>query len=135
MEYQCEPCNYSTKYKQHLDRHLRTERHARATSPKTHNVKTHSCGTCDRIFKTRAGKWKHEKICSAKQEPIGHADTVHEYTIEQKTIIVYRHAIKKLIELITITLNSCDINDTISSEIVRGVNELGLAYKLVEIAQ
>jgi hypothetical protein len=24
---------------------------------------TYSCANCDRLFQTRAGKWKHEKIC------------------------------------------------------------------------
>ena len=64
MEYKCDPCKYSTKYKHHLNRHLQTERHSRATLPKSFKSTTYSCSVCVRKFQTRAGKWKHEKHCN-----------------------------------------------------------------------
>ena len=63
MEYQCEPCKYATIHKHHFTRHLETDRHARNTVTKSFNLLTYSCANCDRLFQTRAGKWKHEKNC------------------------------------------------------------------------
>ena len=63
MEYQCEPCKYTTPHKHHFTRHLETDRHARNTVTKSFKLLTYSCANCDRLFQTRAGKWKHEKNC------------------------------------------------------------------------
>jgi hypothetical protein len=63
MEYQCEPCKYTTTHKHHFTRHLETDRHARNTVTKSFKLLTYSCANCDRLFQTRAGKWKHEKNC------------------------------------------------------------------------
>lgn len=63
MEYTCETCRYVTKDKRNYARHLETDRHARNTVSSAFNLKTYQCETCVKTFQTRAGKWKHEKIC------------------------------------------------------------------------
>ncbi len=63
MEYTCEHCKYATKDKRNYVRHLETPRHARNTVSSSFNLKTYQCETCVKTFQTRAGKWKHEKIC------------------------------------------------------------------------
>lgn len=159
MEYKCEPCKYSTKYKHHLNRHLQTERHFSATLPKTFKSTTYSCSVCVRKFQTRAGKWKHEKCCKDTQTiwNQGKASGVSEnidiieatnnlYMAKQEIIVAGEEMIvsgqkmieaqqtmmKQLIELIATSINLYD-NDKDANEIVRKVNEMGLKYKLVAI--
>ena len=66
MEYSCETCKYSTKDKRNYIRHLETPRHARNTVSASFKLQTFQCDTCVKTFQTRAGKWKHEKICDGK---------------------------------------------------------------------
>ena len=124
MEHKCEPCKYSTKHKHHLNRHLQTERHAKATSSPSFNVKTYSCSGCSRNFKTRAGMWKHKKCC--KDTP-----TIWKQVIEENKDIIeaQRLFIKQVIEFIVLRINLHD-NGEYVNEIVRKVNAMGLQYKI-----
>jgi len=63
MEYKCENCKYTTNDKRNYIRHLETPKHARNTVTASFNLKTFQCDSCVKTFQTRAGKWKHEKIC------------------------------------------------------------------------
>ncbi len=63
-KYQCLNCDYYTSHKGDWTKHLLTAKHKKICgyAKKTRNPKkTHKCNLCGKIFKSRSGKWKHEK--------------------------------------------------------------------------
>ena len=73
--YECETCEYITRDKRDYDKHLSTRKHKRKQMET--NVSTNfQCSNCDKKYKTRAGLWKHNKLC----------EIVEEFIEEEKTI-------------------------------------------------
>ena len=70
-KYNCNFCNFTTSHKNDWSRHLLTAKHKKACgyAKKTRNPKkTHKCNLCGKIFKSRSGKWKHEKKCDGNTD-------------------------------------------------------------------
>ena len=60
----CEMCNYSCRKQSELNRHLNTQKHARRlTKGEAYITPTLKCSGCSKTYKTRAGLWKHTKLC------------------------------------------------------------------------
>ena len=65
--FSCEYCDYNTSHKSHYEKHLATKKHKRNSSKSfpcksaKSAVFNFSCKKCKKIYKTRAGLWKHKK--------------------------------------------------------------------------
>ena len=69
LTYKCELCHYSCSVKQSYERHLRAEKHILAIQPQTttpisQQNKQYNCSNCNKYFKDRAGRWRHQKKCT-----------------------------------------------------------------------
>ena len=65
-KHHCKFCNFTTSHKNDWSRHLLTAKHKKACGFHRDNSKTqkqHQCSFCGKRFKSRSGKWKHEKKC------------------------------------------------------------------------
>jgi hypothetical protein len=66
----CMDCNFETKRKYNYDQHLLTAKHQKTTFnnifPAISSKKFHKCKKCDKVYKDRAGVWRHEKKCNIK---------------------------------------------------------------------
>ena len=69
----CNVCHFNTSNKANFNKHLLTKKHKNNVS--TTNVtaiatfeKTYDCEYCKKMFKDRAGRWRHEKKCIQKNE-------------------------------------------------------------------
>ena len=59
--YTCESCSYNTAFKTHYFRHLESVKHQKTDT--TTNLNQLSCLYCGLVYKSRAGLWKHVKLC------------------------------------------------------------------------
>ena len=66
----CKYCDYNTSKKSDLDKHLSTRKHyfmvtmETMETKKSQKVAQHNiCNKCKKIYNTRAGLWKHMKVC------------------------------------------------------------------------
>ena len=74
--YECILCNYKSINKSDYNKHLRTGKHNKmlleTQNPQTITHKNCNdnlnCINCEKIFKTRAGLWKHKKKCNTLEE-------------------------------------------------------------------
>jgi len=57
----CNHCDYNTVRKSQMDRHMNTEKHKRKLM-ETKSSK-YECISCNKLFKTNSGLWKHKKKC------------------------------------------------------------------------
>ena len=69
-KYECLLCDYNTDKKYNLNKHFLSNKHQRQqingnTKIANGNVKvaTLICDLCGKLYKTRAGLWKHNKVC------------------------------------------------------------------------
>jgi hypothetical protein len=72
-KYICNSCNYKcSKYSDYV-KHNGTRKHKTATMEileLPHQPTQHICSTCDKIFKTYSGLWKHSHKCLAPPTPV-----------------------------------------------------------------
>jgi len=73
----CECCNYTTKYKNVFDKHLKSIKHDKNMN-NTSDSTTYDCNTCKKIYKTRSGLRKHKLTCFAKAPEITTLTVVQE---------------------------------------------------------
>ena len=70
--YFCEKCLYKTNKKNDWQKHLITRKHLLETSGNKKVADSlMECKTCNKIFKTRAGLWKHEQKCQKSRTKEG----------------------------------------------------------------
>ena len=62
-KFYCACCDYTASKKHHLKKHLGTALHKRRQEA-TPKIKKCKCTFCLKTFKSRQGRWKHEKKCS-----------------------------------------------------------------------
>ena len=62
-KFYCACCDYTASKKHHLKKHLGTAIHKRRQEAAS-GVKKCKCSFCLKTFKSRQGRWKHEKKCS-----------------------------------------------------------------------
>jgi len=72
----CKHCDYSTCKKSDFDKHVSTRKHAIMVSLETTETKKsqkvahlNECDKCKKKYNTRAGLWKHIKICDYISDP------------------------------------------------------------------
>jgi len=105
----CDNCDYKSSYKRDYFRHLLTKKHKNnvlttndnSLGPKS-NKHIFSCKHCDKIYKDRAGLWRHNKKCISKNPD----------DISDKELIVM--LIKQNAELLDVIKNGSG-NTTISN--------------------
>ncbi len=91
--YNCICCDYSTNRKDHIEKHLTTEKHikkneaysinAANTCIKTKKIKTndetdninnntpiYTCNKCNSKYKTSSGLWKHKQVCTIDSDTV-----------------------------------------------------------------
>ena len=59
--YICEPCQYETKYKQDLNKHVKTKHHLLKVNGKSWEKKTHTCKKCEYVTQYKSDLDKHIK--------------------------------------------------------------------------
>lgn len=59
--YTCEPCQYETKYKQDLNKHVKTKHHLLKVNGKSWEKKTHTCKKCEYVTQYKSDLDKHIK--------------------------------------------------------------------------
>ena len=65
----CELCNYVCSKQSEINKHNITNKHIANTSGyKEISNKTFTCGFCNKVYNSRNGLWKHNKICNEKKE-------------------------------------------------------------------
>lgn len=74
----CETCHYYTSKKSSYSKHLLTAKHLELTEVNESSNKScpkvadennvFNCKLCSKVFKSRVGLWKHNKICKNIQE-------------------------------------------------------------------
>jgi len=63
-KYNCDNCSLHTNSKQVYDRHLLSKRHKEIHES---NIFIYPCKTCKKLFKTRVGRWQHQRKCVKTQ--------------------------------------------------------------------
>ena len=68
--FNCEICQYKTSKKTDYDRHISTKKHVSKMFPKMETKKTTDflCSQCNKIYKNRAGLWKHNQKCNKNSD-------------------------------------------------------------------
>ena len=66
LKYYCQLCDYSTSKTYNFNKHLTTSKHQKNTRPPG-RIK---CPFCSKKFKSRQGRWKHEKKCLLNPETL-----------------------------------------------------------------
>ena len=63
--YLCNYCDYTTSYLKDYNKHLQTIKHKNNKDNGTNNglIKLYECNLCCKMFKDRAGLWRHKKKC------------------------------------------------------------------------
>ena len=67
--FRCEKCDYSTSRKYNFDLHINSNKHknniltTENNDSLVKNSKKHKCLTCNKIYKDRAGLWRHKQKC------------------------------------------------------------------------
>ena len=70
VKFSCDACSFSCSKMCDWQRHAATKKHLDRLGSNGETLeKIHQCITCDRIFQTRTGLWKHGQKC-AKTEPV-----------------------------------------------------------------
>jgi hypothetical protein len=75
-KYTCELCHIETNNKKDYNKHLATRKHQNNISLTSVNIKSsesvslHTCGACNKNYKSRVGLWYHLKKCTTKNETI-----------------------------------------------------------------
>ena len=74
--FNCEKCDYTTRKTSSYKKHIQTIKHLSVTLGDTGDKKvakscpTLYCGKCKKIYFSRNGLWKHQKICQEKMDII-----------------------------------------------------------------
>ena len=68
----CEPCHVKCSRQSEWNRHILTQKHKKRISGTNEEVnftteKEYKC-SCDKLYKTHSGLWKHKKICTYKKK-------------------------------------------------------------------
>lgn len=71
-KFHCECCDYTTSKKSDLDKHNLTRKHLMELNGINWKSKSREfiCKSCNRVYKTQSGLWKHEKKCQSQIEEI-----------------------------------------------------------------
>jgi len=79
----CSVCHYKTSRKSSYSKHLMTSKHIKLTSVNKNNEESckkvenenenenendFTCDNCEKIYKSRVGLWKHNKVCKIEKE-------------------------------------------------------------------
>ena len=71
--FHCLICDYKTSKSSDYNRHILTQKHKwkqMETDGNTKSADDIRCKNCDRLFKSRSGLWKHNKVCNIVDEGI-----------------------------------------------------------------
>jgi len=65
----CELCDYICYKQSEINKHNITNKHiANTIGDKEISNKTFTCGFCNKVYNSRNGLWKHNKLCNEKKE-------------------------------------------------------------------
>ena len=71
-KFHCELCDYTCSKQSVFNKHLSTRKHANnnANNGKMSQKcsKAYTCETCSKVFKDRAGLWRHKKKCDVDEQ-------------------------------------------------------------------
>jgi len=81
MSYNCESCKYTTPYKTHFDKHLKTNKHEK--KQKSEIEIKFICKYCNKNYKHKQSLSKHISLCNNSPKD---KDTIHEL---QKKLKIY----------------------------------------------
>ena len=93
--FDCKLCDFKSTQKSHLTRHFKTEKHKKMEKgikgiKGMKRDRLPKCSFCDRPFKTRSGKWKHEKKCAVRE--IQKIKQEHEKELAVKNAVIETQA-------------------------------------------
>ena len=110
FKYNCVKCSIHTDILQTYKRHIESKRHNDKIESE---IFTYACNTCNKVFKSHSGLWKHEKICSLKVAPVNIPEIREEIRLEREEIRLEREEIRLVREEIRLERKELreDIND------------------------
>jgi len=65
--FSCKNCLFYTNKKFIYNKHIESKRHNDKIESE---IFTHACNICNKVFKSKSGLWKHDKICSLNIIPV-----------------------------------------------------------------
>ena len=72
QKYCCKKCDYNTSRKSSFNKHIITAKHTQltqgdASEQESCKKQLYTCQTCNKIYMSRNGLWKHNKLCTEQQ--------------------------------------------------------------------
>ena len=61
----CEYCNFTTRYKNVYDNHIKSKRHTEHINNIMTNNNCFTCKKCSKIYKSNSGLWRHSRTCTS----------------------------------------------------------------------
>jgi hypothetical protein len=131
----CEKCKFITSNKKDYGRHLLTPKHKNTTNTTDLTTKiTHNC-ICGKVYKDRAGLWRHKKSCNKEKEEkeekennlmvIMEKEDIDGYNPANNELVIQllkenKHFMTEVMEMVSKTLtinNNTMINNTINNPV------------------
>ena len=132
----CEKCGFITNKKSNYDEHLLTSKHKKDTKDTKKDTKIQQINICNcgKVYKNRAGLWRHKKTCQLiKEEKENNSmillekEDVDGYNPANNELVIQllkenKHFMTEVMEMVTKTLiinnnNNTMINNTINNPV------------------
>jgi len=101
-KFRCGICDYTTSHKGHYNEHINSSRHIRRKQNGNFGnmkidqiddnieIQNICCKSCNKVFKSRSGLWKHKKSCN---QQIEHSDKeLINMLIKQNSELIKEHS-------------------------------------------
>ena len=94
----CQICDYSTSRKSSYNKHLMTSKHqtltninknAQESCEKISNDSDFTCDNCEKVYKSRVGLWKHNKVCKIEKEEANNINNIDITNVQMLTNMVF----------------------------------------------
>jgi hypothetical protein len=83
QKYRCDNCGIKTNNKKDYNNHLMTRKHTNNTNTQhlaintdiiPHSTQTHVCMSCNKLYESRSGLWRHQKSCKLNSVNKNHTE-------------------------------------------------------------
>lgn len=123
--FDCEFCNYLTNKRSNYERHLKSQKHK-----KHFNVST-CCRTCNKIFETKSGLWKHNKKYHPNNQIMNNVGNINTGNINGDNVVnLLNNIVHTARELISSTTEKSNISNNGNNNINNSNNRFNINFYL-----